>query len=68
MALTKISQFLFILQLFIYSAIASAVIKYIAPNWTLLNGVTIDAMNAIAFSAITIPVALFAFVLWLKRY
>ena len=68
MVLTKISQFLFILQLFIYSAIASAVIKYIAPNWTLLNGLTIDAMNAIAFSAITIPVALFAFVLWLKRY
>ena len=68
MILTKISQFLFILQLFIYSAIVSAVIKYIAPDWTLLNGLTIDAMNAIALSAITIPVALFAFVLWLKRY
>ncbi len=68
MGLNKVSQFLFVSQLFIYSAIASAVIKYIAPHWTLLNGLTIDVINVIALFVITIPVALFAFVLWLKRY
>ncbi len=62
------SQFLFVLQMFVYSAIASAVIKYAAPNWSLLmNNLTVDVMNEIAIAAITIPVALFAFVLWLKR-
>ncbi len=62
------SQVLFVLQMFVYSAIASAVIKYVAPNWSLLmNHLTVDVMNAIAIAAITIPVALFAFVLWLKR-
>ena len=62
------SQFLFVLQLFVYSAIASSVIKYVAPNWSLLmNSLTVDVMNEIAIAAITIPVALFAFVLWLKR-
>ena len=62
------SQFLFVLQMFVYSAIASAVIKYVAPNWSLLmNNLTVDVMNEIAIVAITIPVALFAFVLWLKR-
>ena len=62
------SQFLFVLQMFVYSAIASAVIKYAAPNWPLLmNSLNVDTMNAIAIVAITIPVALFAFVLWLKR-
>ena len=62
------SQFLFILQMFVYSAIASAVIKYAAPNWPLLmNSLNVDTMNAIAFSAITMPVGLFAFILWLRR-
>ena len=62
------SQFLFVLQVFVYSAIASSVIKYVAPNWPLLmNSLTVDVMNEIAIAAITIPVALFAFVLWLKR-
>ena len=62
------SQFLFVLQMFVYSAIASAAIKYAAPNWSLLmNNLTVDVMNEIAIVAITIPVALFAFVLWLKR-
>jgi len=62
------SQFLFVLQMFVYSAIASAAIKYAAPNWSLLmNNLTVDVMNAIAIAAITLPVALFAFVLWLKR-
>lgn len=60
-------QLLFIAKLLIYSLIISAGIKYIVPNWSLLNGLTNEVMNAIAFSAITIPVALFAFVLWLKR-
>lgn len=64
---SSIPQILFILRLLIYSAIASAVIKYAAPNWALLNNLTADMINAIALSAITIPVALFAFVLWLKR-
>lgn len=62
------SQFLFVLQMFVYSAIASAAIKYAAPNWSLLmNNLTVDVMDAIAIAAITLPVALFAFVLWLKR-
>lgn len=61
-------QILFILRLLVYSTIASAVIKYAAPNWTLLtNNLTIDVMNAIAISCITLPVGLFAFVLWLNR-
>jgi hypothetical protein len=61
-------QILFILRLFVYSTIASAVIKYAAPTWGLLtNNLTLDVMNAIAISAITLPVGLFAFVLWLNR-
>ena len=61
-------QTLFILRLFVYSTIASAIIKYIAPNWLLsINNLTVDAINAIAISAITLPVGLFALVLWLKR-
>jgi hypothetical protein len=61
-------QTLFILRLFVYSAISSAVIKYAAPTWGLLvNNLTVDVMNAIAISAIILPVSLFAFVLWLKR-
>ncbi len=61
-------QILFILRLFVYSTIASAVIKYAAPTWGLLvNDLTVDVMDAIAVYAITLPVGLFAFVLWLKR-
>jgi len=56
------------LRLFVYSTIASAVIKYAAPTWDLLvNNLTIDVMDVIAIYAITLPVGLFAFVLWLKR-
>ena len=63
-----LQQILFILRLFVCSAIASAGIKYAAPHWSLLtNNLTVDAMNAIAISSITLPVGLFAFVLWLKR-
>jgi hypothetical protein len=63
-----LQQILFILRLLVYSAIASAVIKYAAPNWGLLtNNLTVDVMNAIAISCIILPVGLFAFVLWLKR-
>ena len=61
-------QILFILRLLVYSTIASAVIKYAAPNWGVLtNNLTVDVMNASAISCITLPVGLFAFVLWLKR-
>ncbi len=61
-------QILFILRLFVYSAIASAAIKYVAPNWGLLvNNLTVDVINAIAIAVITLPVGLFAVVLWLKR-
>ena len=67
MSLKIFPQFLFVLRLLIYSAIVSAVIKYAVPNWLVLSELTEDAMNAIAFFCITIPVALFAFVLWLKR-
>lgn len=63
-----LQQTLFILRLFVYSTIVSAVIKYAAPTWGLLvNNLTVDVMDAIAISAITLPVGLFAFVLWLKR-
>jgi len=52
----------------LYSAIVSAVIKYVLPNWNLLaRGLTEEAMNMIAISLITLPVGFFAFVLWLKR-
>jgi hypothetical protein len=68
MPLQNFSQIIFILRLLMYSVIASAVIKYAAPHWALLtNNLTVEVMNAIALSAITIPVAVFAFVLWLKR-
>jgi hypothetical protein len=67
-SLSPVSQFFYILRLLAYSAIISAVIKYAAPNWVLLtHNLTIDVMNAIAISLITLPVGLFAFVLWLKR-
>ncbi|MFN5396609.1 MAG: hypothetical protein ACK5C4_03145 [Pseudanabaena sp.] len=63
-----LQQILFILRLLVYSAIASAVIKYVVPTWSLLaNNLTVDVMNEIAISLITLPVGLFAFVLWLKR-
>jgi hypothetical protein len=59
---------LFVVRLLVYSAIASAIIKYAAPHWTLLtNNLNVDTMNAIAINLIIFPVAFFAFVLWLKR-
>jgi hypothetical protein len=62
------ADFLFVVRLLVYSAIASAIIKYAAPHWTLLtHNLNVDTMNAIAIGLITIPVAFFAFVLWLKR-
>jgi len=62
------SNLIFVGRLLLYSAIASAVIKYVLPNWNLLaRGLTEEAMNMIAISLITLPVGLFAFVLWLKR-
>jgi len=67
MPLANISQFLFVLRLLAYSAIASAVIKYIVPQWSGWQALSVDAMNIAAFSAITIPVAIFALILWLKR-
>ncbi len=68
MLLMMFSRFLFVLQLFVYSVIISAVIKYVVPKWSLLtNYLTVDVMNPIALSAITLPVGLFAFVLWLDR-
>lgn len=67
MQLQIFSQFLFVVRLLAYSAIASAFIKYILPNWSVLKGLSTDVMNISAFIAITIPVAIFAFVLWLKR-
>lgn len=61
------SQILFIGQLLLYSAIASAIIKYLVPNWIVLNTLNTDTINAIALAAITIPVSLFALALWVKR-
>ncbi|MBD2189787.1 hypothetical protein [Pseudanabaena mucicola] len=67
-SVSSVSQALYILRLLAYSAIISAVIKYAAPNWVLLtHNLNVDIMNAIAISLITLPVGLFAFVLWLKR-
>ncbi|MBD2178519.1 hypothetical protein H6F42_16505 [Pseudanabaena sp. FACHB-1998] len=68
MPLTKFTQFLFVLQLFVYSTLISAVIKYLAPLLPSLNDLSIEAMNAISLAAISLPIALFAFVLWIKRY
>ncbi len=67
MPLPIFSQFLFVLRLLAYSAIASAFIKYIVPQWSVLQGLSVDVMNIVAFAAITIPVAVFAVILWLKR-
>lgn len=67
-SVSPVSQVLYILRLLGYSAIISAGIKYAAPHWDLLtHNLTIDVMNAIAISLITLPVGFFAFVLWLKR-
>jgi len=65
--LSTMPEFLFVLRLLAYSAIASAFIKYIVPQWSGWQALNVDAMNIIAFSAITIPVAIFAVILWLKR-
>ncbi|NMF59527.1 hypothetical protein [Pseudanabaena yagii] len=67
MPLPIFSQFLFVLRLLAYSAIASSFIKYIVPQWSVLQGLSVDVMNIAALTAITIPVAVFAVVLWLKR-
>ncbi|OIP76977.1 MAG: hypothetical protein AUK48_04960 [Oscillatoriales cyanobacterium CG2_30_44_21] len=62
------SNLVFVGRLLLYSAIASAVIKYVLPNWNLLaRGISEEAMNLISISLITLPVGFFAFVLWLKR-
>lgn len=62
------TDFLFVVRLLTYSVIASAIIKYAAPHWTLLtHNLNVDTMNAIAINLIIFPVAFFAFVLWLKR-
>ncbi len=67
MPLTIVSQFLFVMRLLAYSAIASAFIKYVLPQWSVLQGLSADVMNMLALAAITIPVAVFAVILWLKR-
>lgn len=64
MALSKSSQLLFVLKLFVYSTVISIVIKYFAPLLPSVNELSVEAMNAIAFAAISLPIALFAFVLW----
>lgn len=62
------TDFLFVVRLLTYSAIASAIIKYAAPHWTLLtHNLNVNTMNAIAINLIIFPVAFFAFILWLKR-
>jgi hypothetical protein len=58
---------LLVLQLFLLSAMISAFIKYVVPNWVVVAGMSDDLMSAIALYAITIPVGLFAFILWLNR-
>lgn len=67
MKLSVISQFLLILRLLAYSAIISAFIKYIVPQLSILQGLSVDTMNISASVAVTIPVAVFAVVLCLKR-
>jgi hypothetical protein len=63
-----LTQFLFVFQLFAYSTLISTAIKYLAPLLLSLSDLPIEEMNAIALAAISLPIALFAFVLWLKRY
>ena len=64
---------LYILQLLMYSAIASAIVKYMMPRWSLLanllidNQTSTDLINIIALYLITLPVLLFVFILWLDR-
>ncbi|MBD2148557.1 hypothetical protein H6F44_00185 [Pseudanabaena sp. FACHB-1277] len=66
-------RIVYILQLLLYSAIASAIIKYIMPRWSLLGGLVLDSaanadvINVTALYLITLPVLLLAFILWLKR-
>jgi len=63
----------YILQLLLYAAIASAIIKYIMPRWSLLGGLVLDSVanadviNVTALYLITLPILLLAFILWLKR-
>jgi len=63
----------YILQLLLYAAIASAIIKYIMPRWSLLGGLVLDSaanadvINVTALYLITLPILLLAFILWLKR-
>jgi hypothetical protein len=67
-------RILYVLQLLIYSAIASAVIKYIMPRWSLVsnlnigNSANVDLINITALYLITLPILLLIFILWLKRY
>ncbi|MCA6572154.1 MAG: hypothetical protein ACK5EU_10550 [Pseudanabaena sp.] len=67
MQLSINSQFLLVLRLLAYSALISAFIKYIVPQSSILQGLSIDTMNIAASVAVTIPVAVFAVVLCLKR-
>jgi hypothetical protein len=63
----------YILQLLVYSAIASAIIKYVMPHWSLITSLGInkstnaDVINITALYLITLPVLLLVFILWLKR-
>jgi hypothetical protein len=66
------AQFLFVFKVMIYSAIASAGIKFGLPQIpafsVILSGdLSVSTMNAIASVAITLPVALFGLVLWWRR-
>ncbi|WP_156341402.1 hypothetical protein [Pseudanabaena sp. 'Roaring Creek'] len=61
------AQMLFVIQLLFYSTMISVVIKYALPYWSLLSGLDVEVMNLLSLGLITLPVGLFAFVLWLKR-
>jgi hypothetical protein len=61
-----------VLKVMIYSAIASAVVKFglpLLPGFATIaaHDLSVSTMNQIAIGAITIPVAIFALVLWLRR-
>ena len=62
------SQILFVLKVMVLSALGSAAIKYGGPYIPAIanKSLTTADIDAIALTAITLPVGLFALLLWRK--
>ncbi|MEE3717323.1 hypothetical protein V2H45_11235 [Tumidithrix elongata RA019] len=66
------SQFALILKVMVLSAIASAAVKFGLPLLPAFSSIAAhdlptSMMNGIAIAAITLPVAIYALILWLRR-